>query len=201
MPIHFLPPWWRPFCSASRLRSVSRSLSRPPSASICFFSSSVRCFSVELLEPFGRDLGGQRIRDVVEALEHVAEHAIEVVEIALVLHQRRARQIVEILDAPAGEVLVHRLHQRQIFPQRDRHAGLLQLGKESRKHFCLAGVPRPKPAVNLTRQTWARNRDVASRRYSLPMRLSIARLNAGTRSITRRAVRDSTDRTRLSTIA
>jgi hypothetical protein len=33
------------------------------------------------------------------------------------------------------------------------------------------------------------------------MRLNIARLNAGTRSITRKAVRDSTDRTRLSMIA
>ena len=45
MPIHFVPPWWRPFCSARRLRSVSSSLSRPPMASICFFSSSVRYFS------------------------------------------------------------------------------------------------------------------------------------------------------------
>ena len=75
----------------------------------------------------------------------MAEDAIEAVEIALVLHQRRARQIIEFLDAPAGEVLVHRLHERQIFAQRDRHAGLLQLGKEGRKHLCLTGVPRPKP--------------------------------------------------------
>ena len=35
-------PGAAPFCSASRWRSVSISFSQPPSASICFFSSSVR---------------------------------------------------------------------------------------------------------------------------------------------------------------
>ncbi len=63
--------------------------------------------------------------DEIEALEDVAEHAVELVEIALVLHQRRARQIIEILDAAAGDVLLHRLHQREVFAQRHRHAGLL----------------------------------------------------------------------------
>jgi hypothetical protein len=33
----------------------------------------------------------------LEALEHGAEHAVELVEIALVLHQRGAREVVEIL--------------------------------------------------------------------------------------------------------
>ena len=79
-----------------------------------------------------------------EALEHVAEDPVEAVEIAFVLHQRRAGEIVEILDAPAGEVLVHRLHQREIFAQRHRDARLLQLVKESRKHI-LAFALRVRP--------------------------------------------------------
>ena len=89
------------------------SLSRPPHASICFFSSSVRCFSVSFLSHSSGISAVSASLDEIEPLEHVAEDAVEAVEIALVLHQRRARQIVEILDAAAGEVLFHRLHERQ----------------------------------------------------------------------------------------
>ena len=59
-------------------------------------------FFRELLEPLDRDFRRERLLDEIEAFEHVAEHAIELVEIALVLHQRRARQIVEILDPAAA---------------------------------------------------------------------------------------------------
>ena len=62
------------------------------------------------------------------------EHAVELVEVALVLHQRRARQIVEILDPARGEVLIHRLHQRKIFAQRDRQAGAFEFGEEFDEH-------------------------------------------------------------------
>src|SRR6185312_12078570 len=48
---------------------------------------------------------------------------VELVEVALVLHQRGARQIIEVLDAAGGEIGLHRLHQRQILAQRHRHAG------------------------------------------------------------------------------
>jgi len=34
----------------------------------------------------------------------VAEHAVELVEVALVLHQRGAREVVEVFHAAAGEV-------------------------------------------------------------------------------------------------
>jgi len=51
------------------------------------------------------------------------EYAVELVEVALVLDQRRARRIVELLDPPRGEVMLHRLHQRQILTQRHWHAG------------------------------------------------------------------------------
>ena len=76
----------------------------------------------------------ERLLEQVEALEDVAEHAVELVEVALVLHQRGAREIVEILDAAAGEIGLHRLHQRQVFAQRDGHAGGFQFGEELDEH-------------------------------------------------------------------
>ena len=89
--------------------------------------------------------------DQVEALEHVAEDAVELVEIALVLHQRRAREIVEILDPPVGEILLHRLHQGEVFAQRHRQAGLLELMEEGREHSGtdLAAHPRRGSAKKL----------------------------------------------------
>ena len=91
-------------------------------------------FLGELLQPLGRDLGLGRVGQQFEPLEHVAEHAVELVEIALVLHQRRARQVIEVLDPAAGEIGLHRLHQRQIFAQRHRHAGAFQLVEKGDEH-------------------------------------------------------------------
>ena len=80
--------------------SVSSSLSRPPIASICFFSSSVRYFSASFFSHSSGISAVERLLHQLEALEDVAEHAVELVEVALVLHQRGARQIVEVLDPP-----------------------------------------------------------------------------------------------------
>ena len=62
---------------------------------LLFFFGEV--FLGQLLQPLGRDLGLDRLRRL-KPLEDMAEHAIELVEIALVLHQARARQIIEFLD-------------------------------------------------------------------------------------------------------
>ena len=91
-------------------------------------------FFGELPEPLGRDFGGGRLAHQLEALEHVTEDAVELVEIALVLDQRRPRQIIEVLDPAAGEVLLHRLHQREILAQRYRHAGGFELVEERDEH-------------------------------------------------------------------
>ncbi len=55
------------------------------------------------------------VRDVVrlfsrrfEALEDVAENPVELVEVALVLHQRRAREVVEFLRRALDHLAVHR---------------------------------------------------------------------------------------------
>ena len=102
-----------------------------------FFSE---VFFGELSQPLGRYFGVQRLFDEIEALKDVAEHAIELVEVALVLHQRGTRQIVEIFDPTPGQIPLHGLHQRQILTERHRQAGLLQLVEEGRKHRCILGA-------------------------------------------------------------
>src|SRR5580704_5671698 len=95
-------------------------------------------FLGQLLEPLDGDFRGQRVFNQVEAFEDMAEHAVELVEIALVLHQSGARQIVERLDPPVGQILLHRLDQREIFAQRHRQAGGFELMEEGREHGVLA---------------------------------------------------------------
>ena len=77
------------------------------------------------------------------------EDAVELVEIALVLHQRRARQVIEILDLARGKIRLHRLHQRQIFAQRHRHAGGFEFLEEGDEHCfpVMTGHSRSKNGV------------------------------------------------------
>ena len=82
-------------------------------------------FLGELFQPLGRNVGFDHAVDRLQPFEHVTEHAIELVDIALVLHQRGARQIVKIVNAARRQIGVHGFEQRQIFAQGHRHAGLL----------------------------------------------------------------------------
>ena len=91
-------------------------------------------FLGELLQPLGRDLGLDGVAEHFQALEDMAEHAVELVEVALVLHQRGARQIVEILDPARGQIGLHRLHQGEILAQRHRHAGGFEFLEEIDEH-------------------------------------------------------------------
>ena len=60
VPIHFEPPWWRPFCSARRWRSVSISLSKP-SLSISARSSGLRIALGHAAQPFLRHFLAPRL--------------------------------------------------------------------------------------------------------------------------------------------
>jgi len=53
---------------------------------------------------------------------------------ALVLYQRDAREVVEILHRLLGEVGVERLYQRQIFAQGHRDLGVTERCEELQKH-------------------------------------------------------------------
>ena len=111
-------------------------------------------FLRQLLEPLRRNFDRGRIAHQLEALEHVAEDAVELVEIALVLHQRGAREIIEVLDPPPREVLLHRFHQREIFAQRHRHARGFEVMEEGDEHGAnlrhCAGRSRPDRRFHLT---------------------------------------------------
>ena len=85
-------------------------------------------------QPLLWNLGVDRLAHEVEALEDVAEHLIELVEVPFVFHQGCAGEVVEVLDLAVGHVGVHRLQQQQIFLQGDRDLGGLQLEKEGGEH-------------------------------------------------------------------
>ncbi len=63
-------------------------------------------------QPFLGDLGVGRIAEQLQPFEDGGKDPVELVEIALVFDQRRARQIVEILDPLLGKIGLDRLHQR-----------------------------------------------------------------------------------------
>ena len=101
-------------------------------------------FLGELAQPFGRDLGFlQGLREILQALEDMAENAVELVEVALVLHEAGARQIIEILDLLLGEVGIERLEHRQVLAQGHRDLRRPQLGEEGQEHRSnVGGGPR-----------------------------------------------------------
>ena len=78
-----------------------------------------------------------RIGPGLHPLEAVAEHAVEAVEMPFVLDQRGACQEIETISVKGGDASMHRLHQRQVFAQRDRHLGSTQLGEEREEHDSL----------------------------------------------------------------
>src|SRR5881227_1095532 len=101
-----------------------------PIASICAFSSSVRYFSASF---FSHSAGISAVSIAWSRFSsplNVAPKTRSNLSIALVLHQGRAREIIEIVNRSAGEIGVERAHQRQIFAQRDRDLRLAERGEE-----------------------------------------------------------------------
>src|SRR6266704_1983619 len=72
--------------------------------------------------------------DRLDSPEVFAEGAVELVEILLVLHQCRARQIVELVDRGRDDALLHRLQERQPLLDRSRDPVVLELDEESGEH-------------------------------------------------------------------
>src|SRR6185295_16528013 len=137
---------------------------------LLFFLGQV--FLRELFQPFGRNVGFDHIIDRFKSFEYMSEDAIEFVQIALVLHQCRAREKIEILHLSRSEIGIHCLHQRQIFAQRHRYAGLLQFLEKSNEHeraslavLSLDGSTRIGPSQGTVK---------ADRRRSHPHRLAPA---------------------------
>ena len=110
-------------------------------------SSSLRVQRRDQPQPLLRDLGLDRIGQRGDALEHLAEHAVEAVEVALVFDEAGARQKIEVLHLAPGDAGVEPLEQRQVLLQRDGEPGALQCMEEGDEHCLPCGVPGSAPGA------------------------------------------------------
>ena len=94
-------------------------------------------------QPFLRDIGRNPFDRAVEALEDIAKNTVELVEMALVLHERGAGKIIEIVDALSGYPNIHRVQEGEIFLHAHRDAGIFQLVEKVEEHGTLLS-PRPE---------------------------------------------------------
>jgi hypothetical protein len=82
-----------------------------------------------------RGNGRQKLRkQLLRPLEDFREYAIEAIEVALVLHQAQARQVIEILGGNVSDASAQRFEQRQELGQRHGHPALTQLEEEVHQH-------------------------------------------------------------------
>ena len=72
--------------------------------------------------------------DLLHPLEVLAEGAVELVVIRLVLHQAGARDVIEVVYAMPGDVLLQGLQQREELLGRDREFRGLQVEEEVNQH-------------------------------------------------------------------
>ena len=91
-------------------------------------------FLGQCLQPFLGNVGELAITDQFQALEHMTENDVELVEIALVLDQRGAGEKVEVLDPAIDDIGIHRFEHGQIFAQADGNVGFFQFMKEVDEH-------------------------------------------------------------------
>ena len=121
----------------------------------------------ELAQPFlGDGARRDRLADALEAPEHLSEDPVEAVEMALVLHERRAGQEVELLDPLRGEVAVEGIEEGQVLAQGDGHLRVAERGEELQQH----GPITRGPGVRVKR----RPRGVGPRRGPTPDLVSCA---------------------------
>src|SRR5690606_33432260 len=82
-----------------------------------------------LQQPLERD-GRLHAGHALDALPELGEGAVELVEVRLVLHQRRAGEVIELVDRRPDHLAVHRLEEREILLDRDGKPVALQLEEE-----------------------------------------------------------------------
>ncbi len=91
-------------------------------------------FLGKFLEPLGGDVGVKSALNALQALEDMAKHPVELVDVLLVFHEGRARQVVEVIHRPVDDCLVERLHEHEVFFQRYGKLGFAQLCEEAAEH-------------------------------------------------------------------
>ena len=85
-------------------------------------------------QPLRRQLRLERREAALGPGEVLGEHTVEAIEMALVLDQRQARQVVEILGREKGHALPQPLQQHQQLGQRDRNTRGAQRQEEFNEH-------------------------------------------------------------------
>ncbi len=116
------------------------------------------------LQDLAQPVGGHLLAEVghhLDALEVGAERAVELVEVLLVLDQDGAREVVEVVDAPAvfglraDDARLQRLQQGEVFLDRHRQLAGAQRVEEVDQHGARPSRVTPRP------RRPARRRDAA----------------------------------------
>ena len=76
----------------------------------------------------------EAIEDFFGAFEMRRKSAIESIEVALVFHQARARQVIELFRTSIGELGLQSFQQCQKFRDRDWNARIAQFEEEGNQH-------------------------------------------------------------------
>ena len=90
-----------------------------------------------LLRNFGLDPFGQALKTP----EDMAENPVELIEMALVFHERGAGKIIKVVDLFVRDPGIHRFKEGEILLDADRNSRLLQLVEETQKHLDEASIP------------------------------------------------------------
>ena len=93
-------------------------------------------------EPFLRDLSMQGVEQLLHPLEVRPEALVEAVEVPLVLHERRPREVVEVVHAQHRDPPLKRLEQGQVLGDRDRHVVPAKAEEEVDQHRRGPGLSR-----------------------------------------------------------
>ena len=97
-------------------------------------------FFRQRFQPVFRNFGNFAFAQAFQPFEHFTEYAVELVEIALVFHQRGAREVVEVFHLMLDNLGVQRLQKRQIFAQRHRHGIAFQFVEKIDEHIGLTSA-------------------------------------------------------------
>jgi hypothetical protein len=140
VPIHLLPPSCRPAARAAAAQGLEQLFPAPERIGARAFSSSLNsrsssCFS------HSAAARARASRTASRAGEVLGEHAVETIEMPLVLHQGHARQVVEILGRQGCQACLQPSSRFRNSGQRDRYAAGAQVGEKSHSIGCAAQRP------------------------------------------------------------
>jgi len=126
-----LPPSWRSFCSSKRFFSVHQFVPAHLLDGGLVFRAEFEF--QRLAQPVQRHILGE-VGEQFDALEVRTESTVELVELRLVLDERGAGQVVEVVHRLADDAGLQRFQQRQVLLDRDLQLGGAQGVEEVDEH-------------------------------------------------------------------